>query len=537
MMSVQSLKSTHIRTIHVVFIVGLIALAAFNGALVELVGRWAEKDEYSHGFFIPMVTIWLLWVRREALFASIGSPSWVGPVMILVAAGMHVAGVLTSTFFLSQLGFVLALIGIVLGIGGVSLLRITFIPIFFLFFAIPLPTFIDATLSLQLQLISSRLGVFFIQLFQIPVYLNGNIIDLGIYQLQIVDACSGLRYLFPLFSLSFLAAYLFHAPIWQRAVVLFSSIPITIIMNGLRIGIIGVTVDQWGIQMADGVLHFFEGWIIFIACAALLGVEIAVFARFSGRSFFEAFHLRTVAVHPSGGRLGESRFAMPLIACLLILCTAALAGSFISDRLEIIPERSRFVTFPIRLGQWQGYTSTLDPRIEHIVAAEDYMLSDYRKSDGKAVNLYMAYYASQQKGESPHSPLICIPGDGWIITRLARTTYGNSNIEQPLNRALIERDGIKQVVYYWYEERGRRIASEYWSKWYLLSDAITQNRSDGALVRLITTIFPGETERDADGRLMSFMQELLPNLGSYLPGRETPQIRAVRHTSQDSNHV
>ena len=108
----------------------------------------------------------------------------------------------------------------------------------------------------------------------------------------------------------------------------------------------------------------------------------------------------------------------------------------------------------------------------------DYILSDYSKSDGKVVNLYVAYYASQRTGESPHSPLVCIPGDGWSITKLERTSYGAG---QPLNRAIIERNGSKQLVYYWYEERGRRIASEYWSKWYLLSDAITKNRSDGAL--------------------------------------------------------
>src|SRR6202011_4105738 len=141
-------------------------------------------------------------------------------------------------------------------------------------------------------------------------------------------------------------------------------------------------------------------------------------------------------------------------------------------------------------------------------------------SDGKVVNLYVAYYASQRTGESPHSPAVCIPGDGWSIMKLERTSYG---AEQPLNRAIIERNGSKQLVYYWYEERGRRIANEYWSKWYLLSDAITKNRSDGALVRLITTVLPGELERDADNRLRSFMHDLLPSLSDYLPSDVAPK--------------
>src|SRR6185312_17264866 len=145
-----------------------------------------------------------------------------------------------------------------------------------------------------LQLISSQLGVLFIRAFQIPVFLEGNVIDLGVYKLQVVDACSGLRYLYPLLSLGFLAAYLFQAPIWQRVVVFLSTIPITIVMNSLRIGIVGILVNHFGPQDADGFLHMFEGWIIFIACAAVLVAEMALLARFGSpgkpKGFFDVFY-------------------------------------------------------------------------------------------------------------------------------------------------------------------------------------------------------------------------------------------------------
>jgi exosortase D (VPLPA-CTERM-specific) len=403
-----------------------------------------------------------------------------------------------------------------------------------LIFAIPLPYFIDANLSLQLQLVSSQLGVFFIRLFQIPVYLDGNIIDLGTYKLQVVDACSGLRYLFPLLSLSFLAAYLFRAPIWQRALALFSSIPITILMNGFRIGMVGVTVDRWGPRTAEGVLHFFEGWIIFVASAFLLILEIYLLASFSGRRFFEAFHILSDAARSSTEARSEPGGRIPLYASLLLICATIPTALLISNRSEIVPERSRFVTFPATIGEWHGRASLLEPQVENGLALEDYILSDYSKSDGKVVNLYVAYYSSQRTGESPHSPVVCIPGDGWSITKLERTSYG---AEQPLNRAIIERNGSKQLVYYWYEERGRRIASEYWSKWYLLSDAITKNRSDGALVRLITTVLPSELERAADERLQLFMHDLLPNLGGYLPLDTEPNSpRASKEPKVPGNH-
>ena len=523
-MSVQSIESPGTRATRawiLGFIAALLATIGFSGALLELVRRWSTQEEYSHGFLIPFVAAWLLWTRRDALLAAIGRPSWIGAALILLAMAMHVMGQFSAIFILSQLAFIIALLGIILAVGGTSLLRVAFVPVIFLIFAIPLPYFIDANLSLQLQLISSQLGVFFIRLFQIPVYLDGNLIDLGTYKLQVVDACSGLRYLFPLLSLSFLAAYLFQAPIWQRALVLFSSIPITIAMNGFRIGLVGVTVDRWGPRMAEGVLHFFEGWIIFIASGFLLTAEVVLLARLSGRGFFEAFRVPTDAVQLSRETRSEPTGSMPLYACLLLICATVLTGLLISNRSEIIPERSRFVTFPATIGEWHGRASLLEPQVEHGLALEDYILSDYSKPDGKAVNLYVAYYASQRTGESPHSPLVCIPGDGWLITKLERTSYG---AEQPMNRAVIERNGSKQLVYYWYEERGRRIASEYWSKWYLLSDAITKNRSDGALVRLITTVLPGELERDADSRLQSFIRDLLPGLSGYLPSAAVPGI-------------
>jgi exosortase D (VPLPA-CTERM-specific) len=517
-MSVQSLllpKTVRVRAWIWGCVAAFLAAIAFHGALSELVRRWSVQEEYSHGFLIPIVAAWLIWTRRQVLLASFGRPSWVGVLLILLAMFMHLIGVLSAIFILSQLAFIVVLLGITLALGGFSLLRAAFFPIIFLTFAIPLPYFVDANLSLSLQLISSQLGVFFIRLFGIPVYLDGNLIDLGNYKLQVVDACSGLRYLFPLFSLSFLAAYLFNAPVWQRALILLSSIPITIAMNGFRIGIVGLTMDRWGPRMADGALHFFEGWIIFVASALLLALEAYLLALLSGKRFFDIFRVPGNAAEtlPQANKESAS-YSMPLYASLLLICATLLTGSLISNRSEIIPERNRFVTFPMTIGDWHGLSSLLEPWAENDLAVDDYVLSDYNKLDGKVVNLYVAYYASQRTGESPHSPLVCIPGGGWSITSLERLDADSTH---PLNRAIIERNGSKQLVYYWYEERGRSIASEYWSKWYLLSDALTKNRSDGALVRLITAVAPGELEGDADNRLRVFMQDLQPRLREYLP--------------------
>jgi exosortase D (VPLPA-CTERM-specific) len=537
-MSVQSIKAPRIGDIGsrplqtglFVAVSVLIALIAFSGALQELVRRWIAQEEYSHGIFIPAITLWLLWSRREALAASIGRPAWSGFALILIAALMHVIGELSAFYLMSQLGFILTLMGIVLCAGGHALLKVSFIPIVFLIFAIPTPYFIDSTLSWQLQLLSSQLGVYFIRLFHIPVYLAGNVIDLGQYKLQVIEACSGLRYLYPLLSLGFLAAYLFQGRLWQRAIVFLSAIPITIVMNSIRIGITGLMVDQWGTQAAEGFLHFFEGWIIFIACAAFLGAEFGLFAMLGPRkSFSQIFYLPKVTASATRGQDAERRF-WPMLGGLSLLCLTAMAIFVVATRSEVVPERTRFVSFPSQLGEWRGRTSLLQPQEEHVLNLDDYIISNYSNRGGRGVNFYVAYYASQRKGASPHSPIVCLPGGGWLITKFERTSYQTAGMKTalPFNRVVMEQDSNKQLVYYWFVQRGRRIANEYWSKWYLLIDAIFKNRTDGALVRLITPIYPGESEPDADRRLQSFIGDLQPSLEAYLPAESTSRSKMAQ---------
>lgn len=514
----------------------LVAVVAFSEALTELVNRWVRQDEYSHGFFIPLITAWLLWSRRHAIRASIGRPSWAGPALIVVAALLHVVGLLSSLVVISQLGFVVTLLAIVLCVGGFPLLRVTLVPLVFLVFAIPLPYFVDSALSWRLQLISSEIGVAFIRLFQIPVYLEGNVIDLGHYKLQVVEACSGLRYLYPFLSLGFLAAYMFHAPMWQRVVVFLSTIPITILMNSFRIGLIGILVHRWGRQSADGFLHFFEGWIIFIACAGLLAAEIYLLARIlGGKKFFDVFYPPKVAAEVGSGET-PLQFSGPMVAGTLLVCLVVIVSVLVGGRQEIVPERIRFATFPTTFSDWRGRTSLLTPQVEHVLGLTDYILSDYQRNDGRWVNFYVAYYQSQRSGAAPHSPSVCIPGNGWQITKFERTRYHDeaSRLTVPLNRVVIERESQKQIVYYWFVQRGQRIEHEWLSKWHVLMGAMFMNRTDGALVRLTTQIYAGETEADADRRLQSFLREVEPRLAGYLPAENAADLQAsvqslVRH--------
>jgi EpsI family protein len=126
----------------------------------------------------------------------------------------------------------------------------------------------------------------------------------------------------------------------------------------------------------------------------------------------------------------------------------------------------------------------------------------------------VAYYSSQRKGTSPHSPRVCIPGGGWEIASLERQNVNGL----PVNRVIIRKELSSQLVYYWFEERGIPVANEYVKKWMLFRDAFQINRTDGALVRVTTPIFDTESIKDAEQRAQNFIRSARPKLVDFLPG-------------------
>ncbi|MBC7755574.1 MAG: VPLPA-CTERM-specific exosortase XrtD [Bdellovibrio sp.] len=495
----------------------IIAFVAYFGGLTDLVTRWNKQEEYGHGYFIPLITLWFLWSRKSALIASIGESSWVGPALIAMATLGLILGELSAIFVLIQLGFLLTIIGLVLSYGGKSLLKVSWLPIAFLLFAIPLPYFVGAQLSWRLQLISSELGVTFLRLLGNSVFLEGNVIDLGVYKLQVVEACSGLRYLYPLLSISFLMAFMYKAALWKRVMVFLSAIPITIVMNSARIAMVGILVNHWGNSQAEGFLHYFEGWIIFMICLLMLVAEIVLLEKFGQkRSFWQAVDVPVVqAVQPKGQ---QALLSKPLLTSIAIILASVLAVTVLGGRQEIIPARAKFVTFPTNINGWQAKEERMDKSVETFLGVDDYLLADYKDPAKGSVNFYVAYYASQRKGVSPHSPQVCMPGGGWVISslnRIAIQVAGKKDFF--VNRTMINKDNHRQVVYYWFEQRGRHIANEYFMKWYLLKDAIGRNRTDGALVRVTTYLRPTENESAADARIQAFLHDSLPVLDGYVP--------------------
>ncbi|MCG8544601.1 MAG: VPLPA-CTERM-specific exosortase XrtD [Alphaproteobacteria bacterium] len=534
----RSLSSRAIWLASALVVIGALSVV-FRDGLIFMAEHW-HLEEYSHAWLIPFIALALIWQKLDAVadakakedatrpqgwLQRLSDARVVGVAVIVAGLLIGLLGELSTIYLVIQYGFLVTVYGVFLLWAGWRGIWLLIAPLAYLVFMIPLPDFMYANLSAKLQLISSELGVAFVRLFGIPVFLEGNVIDLGIYKLQVVEACSGLRYLFPLMSFGFLCAYLYMGPFWHRAVLFLSTVPITILMNSFRIGVIGVFVDRWGIEQAEGALHFFEGWVIFMACVAILFLEIWLFARFSRprRSLSALF--RIDLPKGTGGamiRLCDSVPRRPWFAAVAVLLLAAGLSSAVAQRVDLTPDRMPLAAFPLQFDDWQGKRKVIPRNIVKALRVSDYMSADYAPLDNAMpVNLYVAYYASQRKGEAVHSPRSCIPGGGWeIVDLVSKPVEGlkSTNGEAvKVNRVVIARGGIKQVVYYWFLQRGRSLTNEYHVKWYLFWDGVTRQRTDGALIRLVTPLREGESADVADRRLSRFLHRIHPIIDRYIP--------------------
>ena len=518
-------------------------------SLVFLFNHWIGSDDYSHGLFVPLITLFLIWQSRHRIAAAGITGSWWGMAIVLAGLLLYLVGELATLYVLQHFSLWIVLVGLVIGAIGLKASRVITFPLCYLLTSIPLPTFLYAGLSSQLQLWSSALGVGCLQLVGVTAFREGNVIDLGPVQLQVVEACSGIRYLLPLTSLALLCAYLFKDRMWKRIILVLSSIPISILVNGFRIGMIGVLVEWYGQGASEGFAHLFEGWVLFMASLGLLILEMWFLARVGSngqtvslqdRFTWSADTLEAKGVRPeaTASNLDPSA-SSPLYTSNLqpqtsnslglgsaylfsvaLLIPVALASSFLGQRIEVSPDRALFVDFPMHIEGWTGTSMSLEQQYIDALRFDDYALVEYRHEGSQPVTFYSAYYRSQRKGQSAHSPQSCLPGGGWEISSLKNFDFAPmSGMAHQLhaNRAVIEKGNQKQIVLYWFKQRERILTSEYLVKFYLFWDALLRARTDGALVRIASLVGPGETEEIVDQRMRQFVSAIQLELNRYVP--------------------
>ena len=235
----------------------------FNDVVIKLVNDWATDDNYSHGFLIVPISLYLAWERRDALMRAALAPSWFGLLVILGGVALLIAGTLGAELFVTRIGLLAVLSGSILFVLGWNHLRLLAFPLALLLLMIPIPAILFNQVAFPLQLLASRFASDVLSMVGIPVLREGNVIILANTTLEVAEACSGIRSLVSLITLGILLGYFTESRLWVRWLLALATIPTAIFANGLRVAGTGILAHYWGPEAAEGFFHSFSGWLVF----------------------------------------------------------------------------------------------------------------------------------------------------------------------------------------------------------------------------------------------------------------------------------
>lgn len=498
----------------------LILFGIYYSTLQKLVFKDWMKDDYSHCMLIPLIVLYLIWEKHQLVETCVSKPSYKGFYFLFIGLCLFWLGELAGEYFTSYFSLWLITLSLCYLNMGWKKLKIIIFPIVFSLTMFPFPNFINNQITLKLKLISSKLGVMMMQAYGMSAFREGNVIDLGFTKLQVVDACSGLRYLFPMIVLSILIVYFYHVKIWKRVILVLSSVPLTIFSNSLRIALTGILSENFGSKAVEGFFHDFEGWLIFMLTLAILLLEIWILnklfpepkAKKTGNDKIE----NIVSLEKKDGNASSLKEPQFIVSVVLLGITLVMSQGI--EFRESVPMSRSFSEFPKNVGNWEGSRQLMELKFIEELDFSDYLMADYKDTSGKVVNFYVAYYASQRKGESIHSPASCLRGGGWSFNQAGSAQIVlKDGSTMPVNRAVIEKAPVKQLSYYWFPSRDRILTNAYQMKIFNFWDALTRQRTDGALVRVITLVYSDESLETAEKRMQAFISDINPVLKEFLP--------------------
>jgi len=490
-------------------------IAMFNTTFISLFNNINSNDDFSYCFLIPPIIAYLVWEKRSELRDAVASPSWAGVAVIFFGVLLFWLGELSGEYYTLYLSLWFVVAGCVFSLWGWEKFRIILFPVMLSLSMFPLPSLVNSKLSFQLKLISSQLGVDIMQAIGMTAYREGNIIDLGFTQLQVVDACSGLRYLIPLGVLGLLVAYFFKAALWKRILLVISTVPIAIFVNGMRVASVGILYQYFGSAVAEGFFHDFSGWLIFMVSLMILLGEMMILKKIGSsrirvegsRAMDQSTWGRRERVedekmgiasgtenpesgmkHPGTGidhdvspgqypeqagfRHGHPRKWRGWLSPPQFLFGIALLGATLIlyqgiDFRQKNPTNSPFAELPMTIGNWRGQSQELEKIFIDKLDFSDYAIVDFQHSNGRYINFYVAFYETQQKGASIHSPETCLPGSGWIFRQAGSATIPVASQGRPLmhvKRAIMQKGEFRQLVYFWFPMRGRVLTNAFQMK-------------------------------------------------------------------------
>jgi len=490
-------------------------IAGYWPAFQKLMIRWDNGDNNYCYLIIPLF-IYLCWDRKNKFeFLDIPWNLW-GIVPIILSIGLILIGEIGSVETLLYSGLWGCVVGTVVSLYGWRSRYLIF-PLLILFFIVPLPPFINNMLTFKMKMAASTLSVEMMRAVGISVMQEGNIIDLGIEQLQVVDACSGLRYFMPMVLMAFLVGSFFTKGWWRRAILLIMVVPLTVVMNGLRIFVTGLLTVNGHKELAQGLSHDFAGWFGFILAGGILVLISSLMKKIWPYPEESSDERQSLEESDKPGVGYTKPIILASILCLLFAGSGYSLREMSSSFIQ--PERMSFESFPMKIGEWEGKREYLSEEILNELWADDYVKAFYRK-DGSPNMIYLLipFYEYQGTRHTAHAPQACLLGGGWaMVNSKEHVAKPEGKDEVKMRTMVMEKGNSRLLSTYFFFQRGRVITSPWMNKFYLIFDSITKRRTDGGLVRIEMGVAPGQSIDEAYVVLEDFLSGLWPLLPDYVP--------------------
>jgi EpsI family protein len=498
---------------------GVILIAfifCYAGVFASLAGQWWNNDMYSYGFLIPWISLYLIWIRRETLSRISPLPNYTGGVPFFITGmGMLLLGQAGGIITLQEISLMFTIPGLVLLLLGTRFLKALWLPIGYLLFMMPIWDFLTDRLHFPFQLFSATLGVRLLQVLGIPVFQQGQYIQLPNITLEVARACSGVNYLISVVAIGIPLAYLFLNGVFRRILLVVYGVVVAVLSNSLRVALIGF-LSYYGIGGdLHGPFHMLQGMFVSVIGFGALFAGVMVLSqkpRQSPPSIPAGVSDTIQKIHHD--QAPQSRSREILYVGLFLSAILILGGCYyFFHKPLVLSLKGGFKDFPAEMGSWKRVPGKPEPPIYWQKGVDEELSAVYGRNSNKNVQFYIGYFSFQNQEKK----LVNFKTDE--LHRLASKIkiHLNSDDVIEVNQVIQNEGKMKKMTFFWYDLNGRIVTDQIKAKAYMLSNAVLERGTNGAVIMLTMDYKKPEDESLYKAEAGDFIKNVVPALRNYLP--------------------
>ena len=490
-------------------------LFCYLNVFIALVGQWLSVDIYSYGFLIPLISLYLVWIRRDKLARLRPSPNFAGGIPLLFAGLLLLLlGYAGAVELVQELSLIPTLAGVVLLLLGTKFFQTLCFPIAYLLFMIPVWEIITDRLHLPFQIFSATIAVKLLQFIGIPVYQQGKYIELPNITLEVARGCSGVNYLIAVIAIGIPLAYLFLKDWKRRATLVSFAVAVSILSNSLRVFLVGI-LAYYGIGGdIHGPYHVLQGLSVSVMGYGAIFLGLSILTSLPSTSLpLKEFTVASDDSSPFSPK--RNIYFTALFACGLLV----VAGSYLHFlyKPKPVPLTSDLESLPMKVGEWQSeHAVTFYHPYTELHVDRELSRIYYKNAEkmGQGVHLYIGYFETQEQNRE----LIYYKARSYFSNASMETVHLNNGEAIAVNKAIVGEGKESRLYLMWYNLNGHIVTNPYLAKFYTAWSGFTRAQTNGAVILISTEIREGDSQEGALARVEEFARQIFPLLSDYLPG-------------------